>query len=48
MSRLDKIMVSSGEAALGTETEVYWNMTDSDHAAFRLWIEICQIPEFWF
>ena len=38
MSLLDMILVSSGKAAICTETEIDWNLKDSDHAGVKIWL----------
>ena len=35
-------MVSSGKATMCTVTEVDWNMTESDHGAFKIWLDNTQ------
>jgi hypothetical protein len=42
MPRLDMVFVSSGKATMCTKTLVDRNLTDSDHAGVRIWLDICE------
>ena len=42
MSRLDMILVSSGKAAMCTETEIDWNLIDSDHSGVKIWLYVLE------